>query len=163
MIFVTIGTQEPFDRLIKAVDEIAAEVGPETKVIAQVSYANYQAQHMKTFDFLSPGEFEKYFSEADLIVSHAGMGTIISALVKEKPLIILPRLIKYHEHRSDHQVATANVFKQLDYVHVANDEADLKQKVFDIIKGRREGCKHKIGDYASTDLINSLRGKIFSC
>lgn len=161
MIFVTIGTQEPFDRLVKAVDEIASELHG-IEVVAQVSHTNYQAQYMKTFDFMSPDQFEKHFTDADLVISHAGMGTIISALVKEKPLIILPRLVKYKEHRSDHQVATANVFKQLDYVHVAGDEKDLKQKVFDIVKGKDSGCKHKIGDYASDGLINSIREKIFS-
>ncbi|MGN6493956.1 MAG: glycosyltransferase [Agriterribacter sp.] len=161
MIFVTIGTQEPFDRLVKTADEIAAELTGITEVVAQVSHTNYQARHMKTFDFISPEQFEKYFSEAELIISHAGMGTIISALVKEKPIIILPRLVKYHEHRSDHQVATANVFKQLDYVHVAEDENELKKNVLAIVRKQSVGCKHKIGEYASAELINSLRGKIF--
>lgn len=161
MIFVTIGTQEPFDRLVKAVDEIARELDG-IEFVAQISHTNYQAQYMKTFDFMPPDQFDKYFSEAEIIISHAGMGTIISALVKEKPLIILPRLVRYREHRSDHQVATANVFKQLDYVHVANDENHLKQKVFDIVNGTDRGCKHRIGDYASVGLINSIKGQIFS-
>src|SRR5215203_1840996 len=113
MIFLTIGTQEPFDRLLKAIDEIAPMLN--TEIIAQVSKSTYVARNFKTFAFVSPIEFKTYFNQADLIVSHAGMGTIISALEGEKPILIMPRLARYREHRNDHQLATAAVFEKLNY------------------------------------------------
>ena len=78
MIFVTIGTQEPFDRLVRAIDEIASEL--EEDIIVQAPLKDYQPLNFKTFKFMDPGVFESNFKKADLIVSHAGMGTILLAL-----------------------------------------------------------------------------------
>ncbi|HWK03606.1 MAG TPA: glycosyltransferase [Puia sp.] len=156
MIFVTIGIQEPFDRLIKAMDEIAPEL-EGIPIIAQVYSLSYKAVNLKTFEFVSQAEFEDYFSRATLIVAHAGMGTIISALVKDKPIIVMPRLTKYKEHRSDHQIATANACKELNYVHVAEDENELKTKVVEIIRGQSKGSLYKIGPYASPGLIQAVK------
>ena len=104
MIFVTIGTQTPFDRLIKIIDNIALEINEP--IIAQVYNSQYKAQNIQTIDFLSPKEFNDLFEKARLIISHAGMGTIITALLKCKPIIIYPRLASLGEHRNDHQIYT---------------------------------------------------------
>lgn len=157
MIFLTIGTQEPFDRLIKAVDEIAPSL--HTEIIAQVSRSDYKAKNLKTFNFVSPVEFKTYFNQADLIISHAGMGTIISALEGEKPILIMPRLARYREHRNDHQMATAAVFEKLTYVYVAHDEQDLKTKLQNIVENSLQPL-HKIGRYASPELIESIKSFI---
>lgn len=109
MIFVTIGTQAPFDRFIKMVDEIAANLNEE--VIAQTFKSQYKAKKIKTVDFLAPDEFNKLFKEARMIVAHAGMGTIISAMQHQKPIIIFPRIAALGEHRNEHQMATAKKMK----------------------------------------------------
>ena len=157
MIFLSIGTQVPFDRLVKAVDEIAPSL--QTEIVAQVSKTTYKAQYMKTFEFIAPHEFDLYFNKATLIVSHAGMGNIISALEREKPILVLPRLAKYGEHRNDHQMATARVFEKLNYVHVAYDAQELQQKLLSVYS---EGLQplHKIGHTASPELIASIKSFI---
>lgn len=154
MIFLTIGTQEPFDRLLKAVDEIAPSL--HTKIIAQVAKSAYVPKNMETFAFTSPMEFKTYFNEAELIISHAGMGTIISALEGEKPILIMPRLARYREHRNDHQMATARVFEKLGYVHVAYDEAELKAKLISVYQNSLQPL-HKIGSHASPELMGSIK------
>lgn len=158
MIFVTIGTQEPFDRLIKAVDEIAPLLG-QLEIVAQVSKSNYKVKNMQTLDFASPTDFNTYFEKASLIISHAGMGTIISALEKGKPIVVLPRLLKFNEHRSDHQLATAKRLVELNYVHVAFDEAELKDKIFNLLNTRSQPL-HKLGKYASDQLLHSVQNFI---
>src|SRR5687768_1666107 len=116
MIFVTVGTQGAFDRLISTMDQVA-ELLPHITFVAQVSTGgSYKAKHMKALEFISPTEFDKYFSAAELVVSHAGMGTIISAFEREKPILVLPKLVKYGEHRNDHQLATAKRLESLNYV-----------------------------------------------
>lgn len=90
MIFCTIGTQAPFDRFVKIIDEVAAHLDEE--IIAQVYKSEYVAQNIRTIEFLPPDEFNKLFSKARLIVAHAGMGTIISAMRQHKPIIIFPRI-----------------------------------------------------------------------
>lgn len=92
MIFCTIGTQAPFDRFLKIVDEVAADLDEE--IVAQVYKSRYQAKNIKTVNFLPPDEFQELFKSARMIVAHAGMGTIISAMQQEKPIIVFPRIAK---------------------------------------------------------------------
>ena len=158
MIFVTVGTQGSFDRLISAMDAIAATL-PEIRFVAQVSKGNYQVKHMTTLEFLTPGEFDSYFSKAKLIVSHAGMGTIISAFERDKPIIIFPKLASLGEHRNDHQMATARKLGSLNYVHVAHDQAELREKI-NLVFGGELSSLHTVGKYASSELINSLQSFI---
>jgi UDP-N-acetylglucosamine transferase subunit ALG13 len=158
MIFVTIGTQGPFDRLIRAVDQTVPMFN--LPVIAQVSRGGaYRVRNMQTSEFMSFSEFNSYFAKASLIVSHAGMGTIISALVMNKPILILPRLSKFREQRNDHQWATAKEFEKRRYVHTAYDEDELQEKLKALLS-----CElvplHQIGKFASNDLIQSIKSDL---
>jgi len=154
MIFVTIGTQEPFDRLIETIDEIAPNLGE--RVIAQISGSKLQFKNIETIEFLDPEEFNRYFDEASLIVSHAGMGSIISALQKGKPILIFPRLAEYHEHRNDHQLATLHQFRRFGYVHTALNREEL----IDLLKKHSQlalPVLHSLSTKASSELLNALR------
>lgn len=150
MIFCTIGTQAPFDRFLKIVDEVAADLDEE--VIAQVYKSNYEAKNIKTINFLPPDEFQKLFSSARMIVAHAGMGTIISAMQQQKPIIVFPRIAKLGEHRNEHQLATAEKMKELGYVYVANDAEELNT----LLTNPNLKPLHKLGDFASQSLIDEL-------
>lgn len=154
MIFATIGTQAPFDRFVKMLDELCKNINEE--VVCQTIQTNYQAQNIKTVDFLPPDEFNQYLEKARLIIAHAGMGTIISALKQKKPIIIVPRLASLKEHRNDHQMATAMRMHELGYVYVAYDKAQLNE----LISRKDLKPKSEIGDLASTSLINSLNKSI---
>ena len=158
MIFVTIGTQGPFDRLIRAVDQTVPMFN--LPAIAQVSKGGaYKVKNMQTSDFMSFNEFNSYFTKATLIVSHAGMGTIISALVMNKPILILPRLSKFREQRNDHQWATAKEFEKRKYVHTAYDEDELQEKLKALLSGDLVPL-HQIGKFASSDLIQSIKADL---
>lgn len=150
MIFCTIGTQAPFDRFVRIVDEIASELQEE--VIAQVAKSDYQAKYVKTIDFLAPDEFNKLFDKARMIVAHAGMGTIISALKQKKPIIIFPRIAALGEHRNEHQLATAEKMKELGYVYVANNADELRE----LLTSSELKPLHELGEYASRSLIDEL-------
>lgn len=150
MIFCTIGTQAPFDRFLKIVDEAAANLDEE--VIAQVYDSHYEAKNIKTIDFLPPDEFQELFNSARLIVAHAGMGTIISAMQQQKPIIVFPRIAKLGEHRNEHQLATAEKMKELGYVYVANDADELKS----LLSIPDLKPLHKLGECASQSLIDEM-------
>ena len=125
MILVTVGSMFPFDRLIKAMDE-QVEAGLITdKVFAQIGAGSYEPRAMPFKRFMEKQEFEEQLTEADAVVSHAGIGSIATALHLGKPLVVLPRLKLHGEHVNDHQVATARKYKELGHVLVANSEADL--------------------------------------
>ena len=121
MIFVTIGEQLPFDRLIRFVDNWARCTG-RTDVVAQIGASDYEPANLSAVDFLKPEEFTHHMREASAIVSHAGMGTVISALELGKPILVLPRLARFREHRSDHQLDTAKRLNQLSLASVCYSE-----------------------------------------
>lgn len=149
MIFVTVGTQLPFDRLIRAIDEIAPSLNE--RIVAQVNHSSYVPLHLECRDYLCADEFNALFDEARLILSHAGTGTILSALMREKPIIIMPRLFCMGEHRNDHQLATAMKMNELHYVNVAYD----KKQLHDFIRNGVQPLR-TIGEKASEELVHSL-------
>lgn len=150
MIFVTIGTQVSFDRLIRVIDEVAPQLDEE--IIAQVAHGSFKPKNIKTLDFIAPDKFNELFDQARLIVSHAGMGTILSAMQQHKPIIIFPRIAAMHEHRNEHQLATAQKLKDLGSVYVAMNEEELKE----LLLRKDLKCLNKIGDCASEELIKSI-------
>lgn len=156
MIFVTTGTQEPFDRLLKIISLFANDYNEEIIIQAKTSLSFSSNIIIK--EFLSPNEFNEVFSRANLVVSHAGMGTILSALQIAKPLIIFPRIASLGEHRNEHQRATANKMKELNLVCVALDETELSKVLKNYFeKGSiTSDNKYKIGAYASSSLVESL-------
>jgi UDP-N-acetylglucosamine transferase subunit ALG13 len=155
MIFVTAGTQKPFDRLVKAIDELALEIDLGT-IVVQALHSDFKPSKITIVDFISPVDFNKYIDDAQLIISHAGMGTIISALVKSKPIIVMPRLVKYNEHRNEHQLATVEKMEALNYVEVAYDEHQLKTK-FLAMWPDKLSVHNTIGNVASNELVNSIQ------
>jgi UDP-N-acetylglucosamine transferase subunit ALG13 len=120
MIFATVGTQLPFDRLIRALDEWAgAHAG--TEVFAQIGRGLYKPRHMAWSHDLHPQEFRNRLETCDAIVAHAGMGTIISAIELGKRVIVMPRRAELGEHRNDHQLATVARLEHLQGLEVAHD------------------------------------------
>src|SRR5271156_3127815 len=128
MIFVTVGSQEPFDRLIGAGDQWARSRA-RSDVFAQIASSKLQPDHIKFTQFIDPSEFTRVMREARLIVAHAGMGSIISALELGKPIVVMPRRADLRETRNDHQVGTAERFGEQDRIIVAGDEQDLPAKL----------------------------------
>lgn len=124
MIFITVGTQLAFHRMVSAVDRWA-EGRPEVELFAQVGPAREKPRHLPSSDFLAPARAHALMRDASLIVAHAGMGTVLTALELRKPIVILPRQASLGEHRNDHQMATARWLQGRPGVYVAWDEAGL--------------------------------------
>ncbi len=129
MIFLTVGTQFPFDRLVKAVDEVAGINGFDEQIVAQIGDSSYCPENFEAAPSVEKAVFDQHFNEADSIISHAGMGTITMALDHRKPLLVMPRLKKYGEVVNDHQLAIANKFEQLGYLLVAYGAEDVPVKM----------------------------------
>lgn len=124
MIFLTVGTQLPFDRLVRAVDDWA-KLHPEVEVFGQVGPGAFKPKHFASAPFLAPDEVDSHFSRAELIIGHAGMGTIVSALTLRVPLIVVPRRQALREHRSDHQMATVKQLKDRLGLNIVFDICEL--------------------------------------
>lgn len=112
MIFLTVGTQLPFDRLIRTIDEWL-EVNSGIEVVAQIGVSEYIPKNMKFFRYDSPDIISKYVSDSELIIGHAGVGTILTALQLSKPVAVMARKFSFGEHRNDHQVSTVHRFTSI--------------------------------------------------
>lgn len=124
MIYVTVGTQLPFDRLICAIDEWCVH-HPEVRIFGQIAAAKFYPRNFEFKKFLSPAEAEYHFADAELIISHAGMGSILTAIDYKKSILIVPRKACLGEHRNDHQIATAKRMAARPGIFVAAETEDL--------------------------------------
>ena len=149
MIFITVGTQIPFDRLLRMVDEIAPHLGGE-QIVAQCCRATYQPRHFTTVQFISPAEFNRIVADARIIIAHAGIGTILTAMQMRKPLVVVPRQAALHEHRNDHQLATAQNLAHDYDVAVAHTAAELLQAI------NRAALPKPLADHPAKSLINAI-------
>lgn len=127
-LFVTVGAQMPFDRLVAAMDRWAA-THPGCRVLAQIGASDLAPRHLTWARFLSPSELERAYDEAHAVVGHAGTGTLLAALERGRPIVVLPRRADLRETRNDHQLATAARFAELAGVSVAWSERELPRAI----------------------------------
>lgn len=147
----------PFDRLVRAVDSWARENGRDD-VFAQIGDGGWVPESIESSPFLDPQAFAERCHSASVIVAHAGMGTILSALHAGKPLLVMPRRASLGEQRNEHQLATARHMEKQGKVTVAFDEDALHHRLNNL---EELESRPVIGPYASQDLINGLRDFIF--
>ena len=128
MILVTLGTQDKsFERLLKALDNLIDKKIIQEEVVVQAGYTSYESKNMKVFSYLPKEEFEKLIEECDLLITHAGVGSIMAGLKRKKKIIAIPRLAKYQEHTNDHQLQIAEEFEKEGYLLSVVDLKDLKK------------------------------------
>lgn len=153
MILVTVGTQLPFDRLIKAVDSFAQEL--TRPVLAQIGKGTYTPQNMKWIKNIEPADFDRVFRDSTVIVSHAGIGTVLTAKRFGKPIILVPRKAALGEHRNDHQLATVSQLVGRPGIYVAQNDEELK----DYLLQDLDSPSHEDqSDAGRTSLVNYLKG-----
>lgn len=110
MIFVTVGTHEqPFDRLVKCVDELKGSGRITDDVFIQTGYSSYEPKYCEWNSMIPYTEMEKYVKDAHIVISHAGPSSFIAPLKLGRIPIVVPRMKKYGEHVNDHQVKFARV------------------------------------------------------
>lgn len=153
MIFVTVGAQMPFDRLVRTVDSWAMETG-RSDVFIQTGDSQYTPKHASFSRFLDPEQFRQHVTEAKVIVAHAGMGSVLTALQYGKPIIVMPRRGALRETRNDHQVASAKRLAEQGRVSVAFDETELRSRL-DTLEAIAPS--ERVSPFASPKLLSALR------
>ena len=124
MIFVILGTQDKkFTRLLDAIQKKIDEgkISKKEKIIVQAGCTRYKSKNMQIIDYMPLREFEDYVDKADIIICHAGVGTILTALKKGKKIIAAARLKKYGEHVNDHQLQILDNFTDEGYILALED------------------------------------------
>lgn len=153
------GTHEPFDRLVRAVDAWAARTGRGAEVFGQITArAGYRPKHFPCAAALAPQDYEARLRSATLVVSHAGMGSILTALGSGTPIVVMPRRGHLGETRNDHQNDTVARLGARPGLHVAADETALGPLLDRLADGAAP--PDPIGAFAEDSLISAIRGLI---
>ncbi len=136
MIFVILGTQDKkFTRLLETIQKKIDEgkISKKEKIIVQAGSTKFASKDMEIIDYMAIEQFEEYIEKADLIICHAGVGTILTALQKDKKIIAAARLKKYGEHVNDHQLQILETFSKRGYI-LALEDFDKIDKLIEYAK-----------------------------
>lgn len=152
-ILVTVGAHACFDRLVHAVDGWARKRG-RRDVFAQVGASAEPPSFVAYASFLPPRAYRERLEAATLVVSHAGAGTILTALERGKAILVMPRRAALGECRDDQQIATARAFAERGAVAAAFHENELIEKL-DRVEALRP--PERIPSHAPARLLEALR------
>lgn len=122
MILVTLGTQDKkFTRLLEAIQKQIDKGNIKDKVIVQAGCTKYESKDMEILDLIPYDKFEEYIKKCSILITHGGVGSIITGLKNNKIVIAAPRLAKYKEHTNDHQTQIVDNFSKSGYILALND------------------------------------------
>lgn len=158
LILVTLGTQDKkFYRLLDAIERQIELGNIKEKVIVQAGYSsNYKSKYMRIFDLIPYDDFDMLISKCDILITHGGVGSIITGLKNNKKVIAAARLKEYNEHTNNHQKQIIKNFKEAGYILELEDFYRLDE----VLKQAR---KFKPNKYVSnTDNMIELVDKMIS-
>ena len=134
MILVTLGTQDKsFHRLLDAIQKQIDKGNICEEVVVQAGTTKYESKDMKIFDLIDRDEFAKLIEKCDLLITHGGVGSIITGLKNNKKVIAAARLQKYGEHTNDHQIQIIEKFSDTGLI-LSLDNFDELDKVLEKVK-----------------------------
>ena len=139
MILVTLGTQDKsFKRLLEAIDRQVELGNIKDKIVVQAGCTKYESKNMEIFDLIPMEKFDDLIKSCDLLITHGGVGSIITGLKNDKKVIAAARLEKYKEHTNDHQLQIIENFSNDGYI-LGLDNFDELDKVLE----KAKTFKHK--------------------
>lgn len=159
MILVTVGSMLPFDRLVKTMDDWAAR-HPDTELVAQIGDGAYEPKHMRWFRMTNNAEYLDLVSSAELIVAHAGTGSVFSSLEYGKPIVLVPRYADNREHTTDHQLHTANWLRGRQGIVICERSDDIDERIEEA-RGKTSDAG-SFSKHAPPEFISRIRAALLS-
>ena len=146
MIFVTVGTHEqPFERLVKKVDELKKDGKIREEVVIQKGFTDYEPQHCTSYKIIGYEQMQKFITGARIIITHGGPASFIAPLAIGKIPIVVPRQKEFNEHVNNHQLEFVKQVVQKDNNLIpVYDINDLEYKIInynDIVKDMMQNYK----------------------
>ena len=135
MILVLLGTQNnSFNRLLEEIERNIENSNINDEVIVQAGFTKFKSAKMKIFDFVSTEEIENLIGQANYIITHGGVGSIVSSLKKGKRVIAVPRMEMYEEHVNNHQIEIVQKFNEQGYIIGVTGVEELSKAIQQIDK-----------------------------
>jgi len=137
MVLILLGTQNnSFHRLLEEVEKNVENENIKEEVVIQAGYTKFEPktkkQEIKVFSTIPRGELDKLIEKASIVISHGGVGSMVTSNQKGKKVIAVPRYKKYNEHVNDHQVETIEIFAKRGYVMPIKNVEELGQALKDV-------------------------------
>lgn len=152
MILVTLGTQkQQFARLLDIIENSKIK----DEIIVQAGYTKYKSKKMEILDFVNYQEMDKLIKKANLIITHGGTGSIVTAIKQGKKVIACPRLKKFDEHVDDHQTQIVDIFSEVGYIFKLDENDDL-----DVLLKKISNKKNVPFKSNTINFINNLKKEI---
>ena len=160
MIFITVGSQKfPFNRLFKYIDDLIEEDIINGKdVFAQIGTSTYKPINFSYTDFLDAESISEKYLDSEVVITHAGTASIISALNGKKKVIVVPRKYVNGEHVDNHQYEISKQFSEQGYCLECTNYESLKESIINI--SNKEFVEFKSNQYAFIKELKSILKKI---
>lgn len=130
MVLVMLGTQNnSFHRLLEEVQKCIDNKIINDDVVVQAGTTKFESDDMKLFGLISSKELNKYVEDADFVICHGGVGSIVTALKHNKKVIAVARHKKYNEHVNDHQVQIVEAFTMQGFIKGVTEVEDLEKAI----------------------------------
>lgn len=127
MILVLLGTFTiEFKRPLIEIERLCKEGKLKEQVIVQNGHTSFQSEYLDIRPFMAPHELEELYQQADIIITHAGTGSIVRGVKLGKKVIAIPRLSSKGEHVDDHQLEILKQFSDMGYVLPWNENDNLE-------------------------------------
>lgn len=126
MVLVLLGTQNnSFHRLLEEIQRNIENGNIKNSVIVQEGYTKFSSKDMTIYNQIPMEEMKKLINKADLIITHGGVGSIITSIEQGKKVIAVPRLKEYNEHVNNHQLDIVKSFDEMGYIIGVTDVSQL--------------------------------------
>lgn len=130
MILVLLGTQNnQFKRLLQEIEKCIDNGIINQRVVVQAGFTKFKSDKMKIFDLKPKEVIDNLVDEAEFIITHGGVGSIIMALKKNKKVIAVPRLSEFSEHVNNHQRQIVEIFNEKGYILGVQNMEDLADAI----------------------------------
>jgi exopolysaccharide biosynthesis glucuronosyltransferase PssE len=156
MIFVTIGSSEPFDRLLRALE---GSVNGEALLVQRGS-SQIAPRHASVVDFMTFDDFIDAVRRARVTVTHAGVGSVLAVISLGKRPVVVPRLRRFGEAVDDHQLPFARRLHEAGLVVLVEDLSQLKEAIAPRPEMNERPERLANADPLAADLRSYLRDEI---
>lgn len=130
MVLVMLGTQKnSFVRLLEEVQKCIDNKIINDEVIVQAGDTKFKTTDMKLYKIMSAKRIEEYIKQADFVICHGGVGSIVTALKQDKKVIAVARQRKYNEHVNDHQMQIVEAFTMQGFIKGITEVSDLENAI----------------------------------
>lgn len=157
--FISLGnSKQHFSRLLEAVKAYATLL-PKPILVQCGHTPTLQIAECDVIDFISMDTFTQMVANAEILILHAGAGSVLHAVKSGKRPIVMPRRAVFNEHINDHQLEFAKALNALGKVVMIEEAQEMVGALGEV---RKEVVVGNNQNSQLSDAIKNLLGQLFA-